>query len=134
MNLRLKTTNEIETLLVSIQSTLQVSTKAAVIRLAIAFSLNQDGDPRKYNEKGICYDSKNQDGLDYMRHTLLGDDDLIYKIMCQQHLKENLDDSAFFPDLINAHIERGITLLNSEIRYCNSKDKFLKKVLKGCEI
>ncbi len=133
MNIRLKTTNEVEVLLSVLQNSLQVSSKAAVMRIAVAFSLNENGDPRKYRD-GICYDIKNQDGLDYLRHVILGNDDYIYKILFQQHLKCEIEDSKYFPELFNAHLERGIHLLNSEIKYCTNRDKFLKKVLKECEI
>lgn len=46
MNLRLKTNIDIESMLTELQSSLQLSSKASVMRIAIALSLQIEGDPR----------------------------------------------------------------------------------------
>lgn len=130
MNIRLKTKLETEKLLNELQGKLQFSTKAAVIRLAVSFSLQKKGDPRIVSGKLINYDSKKQDGNDYMRYTLLGNDETLYKLLFSEHLQMEISDD-FFPVLLNAHLERGIRLLNSELKYTGNKEKFFSTLLKG---
>lgn len=124
MNIKLKTKKEIEEQIVLAQNTLQLSSKASVMRLAIALSLNDESDPTG-NAEYKSYNNSNQDGLDYNRYTILGDDDFIYKMLCQQHLNCNVKDTYYFPELINAHLERGISLLQGEIKYNKTKEKFM---------
>lgn len=130
MNLRLKTTIDVESKLTELQSALQLSSKASVMRLAIAFSLKMDGDPRIINGKIVHYDLKKQNGSDYNRFTIFGLDDIVYKALMQQHLKMNLDDDVFFPEMTNAHLSRGIIELNAELRLANNKEKFIRGLLK----
>lgn len=125
MNLRLKTTLDTETKLSEMQSALQLSSKAAVMRLAIAISLNQSGDPRIVNNEIKHYDIHKQNGADYNRFTIFGDDELIYKILMAQHLKTKLDDDSFFPELTSFHLERGIKELYADFKLSNNKDKFI---------
>ena len=129
MNLRLKTSLDVESKLTELQSELQLSSKAAVIRLAIAFSLRIEGDPRISNGSIVKYNIKNQNGADYNRFTIFGTDEVIYKAIMQQHLKQCIDDDIFFPELTNAHLTRGIVELNGEIKLANNKEKFLRDLL-----
>lgn len=129
MNLRLKTSIDVETKLNEIQSFLQVSSKAAVMRIAIAFSLRENGDPRNIDDKIIRYDVRNQNGADYNRYTIFGDDEIIYKAMMSQHIQKQLQDEEFFPDITIAHINRGIKELYAEIKMSGSKEKFLRKFI-----
>ena len=126
MNLRLKTTLEVESKLTELQSALQLSSKAAVMRLAIAFSLRMNGDPRFINGELIRYNVKNQNGADYNRFTIYGTDDIVFM---QQHLKQYVEDDIFFPELTNAHLTRGIIELNAELKLANNKDKFIRELL-----
>ena len=130
MNLKLKTTSNVESMLVDLQSSLQLSSKASVMRMAMAFSLHEIGDPRYINNELKSYDVKNQDGNEYLRFTILGSEDYLYKILFEQHLKNSILEDEFFPELVNAHIERGIKLLNSEFRYSKNKDVFFKNLFK----
>ena len=129
MNLRLKTSLDVETKLTELQSLLQLSSKAAVIRLAIAFSLKIDGDPRNNDNLIIKYDLKKQNGSEYNRFTVFGTDEIVYKVMMQQHLGRFLNDDEFFPELTNAHLTRGIKELNAEFKLAQSREKFLKELL-----
>ncbi len=129
MNLRLKTSLDVETKLTELQSALQLSSKAAVMRLAIAFSLRLPGDPRIFDGKIVKYDVKKQNGADYNRFTIFGTDDDVYKALMQQHLKENFEDDVFFPELTNAHLSRGIVELNGDFKLANNKEKFLRELL-----
>ena len=85
MNLRLKTNIDTEAKLNELQSLLQVSSKAAVMRLAIAYSLKIQGDPRINDGILEKYDIKKQNGSDYIRYTIFGNDEIYYKLMMEQH-------------------------------------------------
>lgn len=129
MNLRLKTSLDVESKLTELQSALQLSSKAAVIRLAIAFSLRIKGDPRIVNGRIVKYNVKNQNGADYNRFTIYGTDEVVYKAIMQQHLKQYVEDDIFFPELTNAHLTRGIVELNAELKLANNKEKFIRTLL-----
>ena len=130
MNVRLKTNINTEAKLNDLQSSLQVSSKAAVIRLAIAYSLKINGDPRVVDGILKKYDIKKQTGSDYVRFTIFGDDELFYKVMMSQHLKKKISDDEFFPELTNAHIDRGILELEAELRLAKNREKLLINLLK----
>lgn len=129
MNLRLKTSLDIESKLTELQSLLQLSSKAAVMRLAIAFSLKIKGDPRIIDGKFVHYDLKKQNGADYNRFTIFGTDEIVYKAIMQQHLGEFVDDDVFFPELTNAHLSRGIIELNADFKLAKNKEKFIRELL-----
>ena len=131
MNLRLKTSVSTETKLNELQTMLQVSSKAAVMRLAIGISLKIDGDPRIIDGAIIKYDVHNQAGADYNRFTIFGDDELMYKILMKQHLNNNIPDDVFFPWLTNAHIDRGIKELYADYKLTNNKIKYIQKIIEG---
>ena len=78
MNLRLKTSLDVETKLNELQSFLQVSSRAAVMRLAIGYSL------RIKETVDFSYNVKNQHGNDYNRFTIFGNDELLYKVMMEE--------------------------------------------------
>ncbi len=129
MNLRLKTSLDVESKLTELQSLLQLSSKAAVMRLAIAFSLKIKGDPRIIDGKFVHYDLKKQNGADYNRFTIFGTDEIVYKAIMQQHLGEFVDDDVFFPELTNAHLSRGIIELNADFKLAKNKEKFIRELL-----
>lgn len=130
MNLRLKTNIETEAKLNELQSLLQVSSKAAVMRFAIAYSLRQKGDPRFNGECIEKYDVKNQNGADYIRYTIFGSDEIFYKLMMEQHLQIHLSDDEFFPELTNAHLNRGIVELQAELKLAKNKEKLIMNLMK----
>ena len=123
MNLRLKTSMEVESKLNELQSFLQVSSRAAVMRLAIGYSLKIK-EPVDSN-----YNIKNQQGTDYNRFTIFGNDELFYKVMMEEHVRNHLEDEDFFPGYTNAHIERGIKELYADYKLYNNREKLLKKIL-----
>ena len=129
MNLRLKTKLDVESKLNELQSGLQVSSKAAVMRLAIAYSLKINDDPRIIDLKLEKYDIRKQNGADYNRFTIFGDDELIYKVMMEQHLQKHLSDDEFFPEMTNAHIERGIKDLYADFKLAKTKEKLIIELL-----
>lgn len=131
MNLRLKTSLDTESKLNELQTLLQISSKAAVMRLAIGLSLKIEGDPRKVDNVIIKYDIHKQNGADYNRFTIFGEDEVIYKILMKQHLKMDFDDEVFFPELTNAYIDRGIKELYADYKLTNNRIKYIQGLLKG---
>lgn len=130
MNLRLKTKLEDETKIYELQSGLQVSSRAAVMRLAIGYSLRINEDPRIVDGSFVKYDISKQNGADYNRFTLFNNDELLYKVLMEEKLKIHLSDNEFFPELTYAHIHRGIKELYADYKLAGSRDKLLKKILK----
>ena len=130
MNLRLKTKLEDETKIFELQNGLQVSSRAAVMRLAIGYSLRMNEDPRIVDGVFVKYDISKQNGADYNRFTLFNNDELLYKVLMEQKLQTHLSDNEFFPELTYAHIHRGIKELYADFKLCGSKEKFLRKLLK----
>jgi len=130
MNIRLKTNIDIETTLSQLQNFLQVSSKAAVMRICIAYSLMEEGDPREQDGEIRHYDITKQNGADYNRYTIYGPDEYLYKMMMEEALGRYLTDQEFFPEMTNAHLERGIIQLSGDIRLSKIKDRFLKEKMK----
>ena len=60
MIMRLKTTSDVETKLSELDKKLKLSSKAAIMRIAIACSIKMDGDPRSKGDSFQHYDVKNQ--------------------------------------------------------------------------
>ena len=123
MILRLKTSLDVETKLNELQSFLQVSSRAAVMRLAIGYSL------RIKEPVDNSYNVKNQRGTDYNRFTIFGDDELVYKVLMEEHIRAHIEEDDFFPGYTNAHIERGIKELYADYKLYNNREKLLKKIL-----
>lgn len=130
MNLRLKTDINTEAKLNELQSLLQVSSKAVVIRLAIAYSLRIAGDPRIKDGIIEKYDIRKQNGSDYIRYTIFGNDEMFYKLMMEQHIHNHITDEIFFPELTNAHLRRGIVELQAELKLSKTKEKLIEKLIK----
>lgn len=129
MNIRLKTNSDVETKLNELQSLLQLSSKAAVMRLAMAFSIKEHTDPRIVNGQVVNYNIKTQNGSDYVRFTIFGDNELYYKVLMEQCVGRNISDDEFFPEMTCAHINRGINQLMSEVKLAGTREKFLKKII-----
>jgi hypothetical protein len=49
----------------------------------------------------------------------------------KQHLKMNFEDEVFFPELTNAHIDRGIKELYADYKLTNNRIKYIQGLLKG---
>lgn len=125
---RLKTTIDVENKLVELDRRIKLSSKAAIMRLALSYSIKIKTDPRVQNDLIRHYDIRKQDGLDYQRLTIFGQNEELYKLLMINQLGENITDEEFFPELTFFHIERGINLLYSDYLYINDKDKFFEKL------
>lgn len=94
-------------------------TKATAIRIAVALSLQDETNPLNQNET-LPQDTV---GYEFSRSTITGDYDIIYKVIITQHYGKAIDEAVYFPKLFNAHIERGINILYSELKYCGNYEK-----------
>ena len=129
MNLRLKTNLETENKLNDLQKWLHFSSKAAVMRLAICYSLRDQLDPRMKDGAIEKYDIRKQDGADYLRGTVLGANDDLFHLLVINSLGHSVPDEEFFPEIVCAHIARGVYSLHSEYRFLNNRDKLLEKLM-----
>jgi len=120
MNFRLKTSKETGERLVSLQATTSL-TWNILSRLALALSLRDPSMPDLV---------ENKSGVDINRNAMTGENDYIYKALIRQHAKRNVSDEEYFPDLFNAHLERGIVLLENEYKHARNYDKLLLNLLK----
>jgi len=107
---------------------LQLSTKAAVMRLAIGTSLKDKKDPRMIDGKLAKYDIKTKDGSDYMRYTIMPSDEILYRVMFEQHLGFQISNDEFFPELVYAHISRGVNKIYSDYRLYRKKEKVFRNL------
>lgn len=120
MNFRLKTSKYTGELLVSLQSSTGL-TWNVLSRIAIALSLKDPSIPHSVD---------NKTGVEIHRNALTGENDYIFKALIRQHSKKNVTDEEYFPDLFNAHLERGIKLLDSEYKHAGNYEKLLLNLIK----
>ena len=119
MNFRLKTSKETGEKLVSLQTTTGL-TWNILSRIAVSLSLRIPSLPELV---------ENKSGVDIHRNAMTGEHDYIYKALIRQHAKRNMSDEDYFPDYFNAHLERGIVLLENEYKHAGNYDKLLQNLL-----
>jgi DNA sulfur modification protein DndE len=120
MNFRLKTSKDTGDKLVSLQASTGL-TWNILSRIAVSLSLREPSIPEMV---------ENKSGVDIHRNAMTGEYDYIYKALIRQHAQKNISDEEYFPDLFNAHLERGITLLENEYKHAGNYDKLLQNLLK----
>lgn len=121
MNTRITTSNDIENKIQELQNIMKLSTKAAVMRIAIGLSLRLKEDPREKFQNDINDNS----GANYQRITITGDFDDIYKSLITNHFGQPLDDNQKYIELIKAHISRGVNILYEEYQLKGSSEKII---------
>lgn len=119
---RLKLSNNTSEILKELQSSTQL-TPNILARLAVGASLTINSQPEIPN-----YRSNN--GLEINRQTFTGEYDQIYKTLISQHAGKLLTDEEYFPTLFNAHLERGISIIQNEYKYAGNAEKFYENMLK----
>lgn len=119
---RLKLSNNTSEILKELQSSTQL-TPNILARLAVGASLTLNSQPEIPN-----YRSNN--GLEINRQTFTGEYDQIYKTLISQHVGKLLTDEEYFPTLFNAHLERGISIIQNEYKYAGNAEKFYENMLK----
>jgi len=120
MNFRLKTSKQTGEKLASLQSTTGL-TWNILARIAISLSMKDPSVPKLV---------ENKSGVDIHRNALTGEYDYVYKALIRQHAKRNIPDEEYFPDLFNAHLERGIQHLDNEYKHAGNYEKLLINLLK----
>jgi DNA sulfur modification protein DndE len=120
MNFRLKTSKEAAEKLVALQSATGL-TRNILSRIAVSLSLRDPSLPKLV---------ENESGVDIPRSAMTGENDYIFKALFRQHARRNITDEEYFPDLFNAHLDRGIVLLENEYKHAGNYDKLLQNLLK----
>jgi DNA sulfur modification protein DndE len=120
MNFRLKTSKITGEKLKQLQSTTNL-TPNILVRIAIGLSLRQEGVPN--------VELSDNNGLEFNRNTLTGEYDYIFKALITQHSQKELTEAEYFPDLFNAHLERGVRLLSNEYQHAGNSEKLMINLL-----
>ncbi|WP_099353730.1 DNA sulfur modification protein DndE [Fredinandcohnia onubensis] len=120
MNFRLKTSKQTGEILVSLQAATGL-TWNVLSRIAVSLSLKDPTLPELVDNKS---------GVDIHRNAMTGENDYIFKALIRQHAKRHVPDEEYFPDLFNAHLERGIELLENEYKHAGNYEKLLQNLLK----
>lgn len=120
MSFRLKTTNDTAEKLKFLHNATGI-TPNILSRIAVAFSLQIESQPEPVQGES--------NGIEFNRHTLTGEMDVIYKSLIKQHLGRSISERDYFPDLFNAHLTRGIQLVEQEYQYAGNYAKFLDNLL-----
>ncbi|MFC2947973.1 DndE family protein [Virgibacillus sediminis] len=124
MNFRLKTTANTGEFLKNLQNSTGL-TPNLLARIAISLSVIITDEPEEV--------SSDSQGLEFNRNTLTGDRDYFYKALIRQHALRDVSEEEYFPNLFNAHLTRGVKLLNEEYKHAGNYDKLLKNLLKLSE-
>jgi len=120
ISFRLRTTNETAKKLKRIHSATSI-TPNILARLSIALSLQLKEQPEEVMGES--------EGLEFNRHTLTGELDVLYKSLIKQHHGKNLSEKEYFPAIFNAHLTRGVNLLDEEYQYAGNTNKFIDNLL-----
>lgn len=120
MNFRLRTSKQTEELLKKLSDSTGY-TWNVLSRIAVALSLKISSEPKQVSETS---------GVDIARNTMTGEYDYIYKALITQHAGRIVSDEEYFPNLFNAHLERGIIILNGEYELAGNTDRFLTNLFK----
>ncbi|MDX8344500.1 DNA sulfur modification protein DndE [Rossellomorea sp. YZS02] len=120
MNFRIKTSKNTGEILKTLQSSTGL-TWNILSRIAVGLSLSIPEVPEMVQDKS---------GVDIHRNAMTGEHDYVFKAIIRQHAQQNLTDEEYFPDYFNAHLERGIKLLENEYRHAGNYDKLLNNLFK----
>lgn len=120
MNFRLKTSQYAAEKLKQLQSSTNI-TPNILARIAVSLSLKEP------NPVSLV---ENTNGLELNRNTATGEYDYIYKTLIAQHAQREISDDEYFPDLFNAHLERGIRFLTNEYQYAGNYEKLIINLIK----
>lgn len=121
MNFRLRTSKYTGETLKQLQMSTNL-TPNILARIAVSISLK--------NKLPISSDSiSDHAGLEIPRNVLTGEYDYIYKALIAQHLGREITDEEYFPDLFNAHLERGVRILYNEYKHAGNYEKLIKNLI-----
>lgn len=123
MNFRLRTSKKTMEILKDLQAKTNL-TPNVLGRLAISCSLLND----EVNINDIPEEDTN--GIEFNRHTLTGDYDLLFKALVSQYCGKHLTDEEYFPTYLKKHLDRGSELLKAEYKYTGNYEKFIINLAK----
>lgn len=124
---RLRTSKESKERLQRLSAVLRFSSNAVIMRYALARSINLDGSIFDDPDAVV----NNTSGFEITRNTLFGNNEIIYRLLMNNDIKE---DDDFFPLLTNMHLERGLKLLERDYKRAGNKEKFIKAYIRKLEI
>lgn len=124
MNFRLKTTENCATTLKNLRNSTGL-TPNILSRIAISLSLMDPNSPPEVQS--------DNNGLEFNRNTLTGEHDYLYKALIRQHANVNISEGKYFPHIFNAHLDRGVQLLEQEYKHSGNFDKLLNNLIKISE-
>jgi hypothetical protein len=127
---RYKTNKETELHLIEIQKNLSLPTKAAVMKIAVGLAILNSKD-EKINY--LKYELRNQDGVDYSRSTIVGNDEKLLNLYFESLDIINIGED-FFPEGFHTLLVKGIDLLASEVKYQKTKERFFDFLVKKIEL
>lgn len=116
MNFRLRTSKKTAEKLKNLQDKTRM-TPNILSRYAVVLSLR--------NPEAVINFVRDTSGLEFNRTTLTGSYDFLFKSLIAQHTQKEITDDEYFPDLFNAHLERGISLLENEYDYAGNQEKMI---------
>lgn len=119
---RIKTSNQTSFNLDKIQNKLHLSSKATILRIALAISLN---DPDKID---ISIKYQTDQGFDISLTTLFGEYELFFRTLIKYSYQSEMDEKTYIR-LIQSHIERGMIKLYGEFATNNDIKKMLNEII-----
>ena len=90
-------------------------------RIAVSLSISR--------EPSSPQEVTNRNGREFNRDTLTGELDYIYKALIAQHIGQEITDDEYFPNLFNAHLERGIRILSNEYKYSKNLESLVANLV-----
>ncbi len=121
MYFRMRTSKETMDILKELQDITHI-TPNILARFAISLSL-RDSTPVEERDR-------NTHGLEFHRHILTGNHDLLYKCLISQHCGRYLSDEEYFPTYIKRHLDRGAPELKNIYEYSRNSEKFIVNLSK----
>ena len=127
MNGRITTSIETEKKIIELQKVLRLSTKAAVMRIALGISLNIKTDPREN------INSQDHNGATYQIITITGEKTNLYKALITEYSRIYSMKDEEFLELVVAHISRGIEMLYTEYQLKGNYTKLIDYIFSFME-
>ncbi len=127
MIFRLKTSKETEEILLDMKNKHNL-TPNILSRLAVALSLREEPLTKEYIE--MMAKKTENNGIEFQRHTLTGENEVLYKVLMENYCQSHLTDEEFFPLHFKFHLENGIKKLRSETEISNSLENLIKNLMK----
>lgn len=121
MNFNIRTSKYVAESLKQLHSSTNI-TPNILIRYAVSMSLRNP-------EQVQVIAKEASDGLTLHRTTVTGDYDYVYFSLITQHAGRVITDEEYFPGLLNAHLERGIRLLNGEYKAASNSERFFRTLM-----